>query len=79
MLTINLQRIGGEKVILDRKDFDELVQRASTVEPVTVEEVDDDLPIEGLMKLVEQDDAFAFLGDPAEDVYTMDDLKERYR
>ncbi len=79
MLNITLRRVNGDMVILDSKDFGELVKRAKTVEEVIIEEVEDDLPVEGLMKLVEQDDAFAFLHDPAEDIYTVDDLKERYR
>lgn len=43
------------------------------------EEVEDDLPTEGLMRLVEQEEAFTFLNDPAEDIYTEADLKERNR
>jgi len=79
MLNIALRRIRGDRVVLESTDFDELVQRAKRVEEVVIEEVDDDLPVEGLMKLVEEDEAFAFLHDPAEDIYTENDLKERYR
>ena len=80
MLNIALRRIGKGEVILGRRDFEALVQRAKTVEEVIIEEeVEDDLPVEGLMKLIEQGDAFAFLHDPAEDLYTEKDLKERYR
>jgi hypothetical protein len=79
MLNIALRRIQGDRVVLEGKDFDKLVQRAKTVEDVVIEEMDSDVPVEGLMKLVEQDKAFAFLNDPAEDVYTEEDLKERYR
>ena len=39
----------------------------------------DDIPAEGLMKLIEKDDAFRFLYDPREDIYTVDDLRERYK
>ena len=79
MLNIALRRISRDEVVLGNRDFEALVQRAQTVEEVIVEEVEDDLPTEGLMKLVEQDNAFAFLHDPAEDLYTEEDLKERYR
>lgn len=79
MLNIALRRISNNEVIIGSSDFEALVQRAKTVEEVVVEELEDDLPAEGLMRLVEQDDAFAFLNDPAEDVYTAEDLKERYR
>ena len=79
MLNIPLRRVEGDKVILDSKVFEALVQRAQTVEDVVIHETAEDLPTAGLMKLVEQDDAFAFLHDPAEDIYTIEDLKERYR
>jgi len=79
MLTIALRRIQGDRVVLESADFNELVQRAKRIEEVVIEEVDNDLPVEGLMKLVEEDEAFAFLHDPAEDIYTENDLKERYR
>jgi hypothetical protein len=79
MLNIPLRRVEGDKVVLDNKVFEALVQCAQTVEDVIIQETAEDLPAEGLMKLVEQDDAFAFLHDPAEDVYTVEDLKERYR
>lgn len=78
MLTINTKSIGSEKVMIDRKDFEELVKKAKLIEPIAVKEVDADLPIEGIMKLVESDKAFEFLNNPAEDIYSLDDLKERY-
>lgn len=79
MLNIALRRISRDEVILGSRDFEALVQRAKTVEEVVVEEVEDDLPTEGLMKLAEQGEVFSFLNDPAEDIYTEEDLKERYR
>ena len=39
----------------------------------------DEIETQGLMKLVEEDPAFEFLKDPREDIYTVDDLKERYK
>lgn len=78
MLSIALRRIQGDRVVLGSADFNELVQRAKKVEEVVIEEAENDLPVEGLMKLVEKDEAFAFLHDPAEDIYTENDLKERY-
>ncbi len=78
-MSIALRRIQGDRVVLESADFNELVQRAKKVEEVVIEEAEIDLPVEGLMKLVEEDEAFAFLHDPAEDIYTEDDLKERYQ
>ena len=39
----------------------------------------DDVTAEDIMKLAENDPAFAFLNDPREDGYTLDDLKVRYK
>ena len=44
MLNIPLRRVEGNKVILDSKVFEQLVQRAQTVEDVVIEETADDLP-----------------------------------
>ena len=46
MLNIPLRRIQGDKVVLEGKDFIELVRRAKRVEEVVLEEVDEDLRIE---------------------------------
>lgn len=39
----------------------------------------DDVTTEDIMRLAEKDPAFAFLNDPREDGYTLDDLKVRYK
>lgn len=79
MITVITQRIAPQKVLLNRNEFEELIKRANMVEPVTIKEIEDDIPVEGIMKLVETDNAFEFLNNPQEDIYTLDDLKERYR
>ena len=42
-------------------------------------EVQDDLPAEGLMALVDSGGSFEYLLDPREDIYSVNDLKVRYR
>ncbi|MBU0567988.1 hypothetical protein KKC52_08055 [bacterium] len=79
MITVTSQRISPHKVLLNRGDFEELIKKANMVESITVREIKDDIPVEGIMKLIETDKAFDFLNNPQEDIYTLDDLKERYR
>ncbi|MFH0775689.1 MAG: hypothetical protein V2A53_09425 [bacterium] len=79
MITVTTQRINPQKILLNRGEFEKLIEKARIVEPVAVREIRDDLCLEGIMKLVETDKAFEFLHNPQEDIYTLDDLKERYR
>lgn len=55
-----------------------LIAVARQVEEVELIEVQDDLPADGLMRLVQEGGSFSFLADPREDVYTLNDLKVRY-
>ena len=79
MITISPQRINPQKVLLDRNEFEELIKRVNIFEPVVIKEIQDDIPIKGMMKLIETDNAFEFLNNPQENIYTINDLKERYR
>jgi hypothetical protein len=47
-------------------------------EEITVQVEEDDVPALSVMQLAEQDGAFVWLADE-EDLYTVDDLKVRYR
>lgn len=77
MTTVRAQVV-GEQVVLPRADLDRLLELARRVEEVDLQTQQDDLPALGLMLLAEQGGAFAWLADE-EDVYTVDDLKVRYR
>ena len=52
---------------------------AKKVDEIEIDEIINDLPIEGLMRLAETSGAFDFLEDEKEDIYTVDDLKVRYQ
>jgi hypothetical protein len=78
MVTIHAQT-AGEKAIVDRKELQRLIDVARRVEQVELIEAADDLPIEGLMRLVQEGGSLAFLEDPREDIYTLEDLRVRYR
>jgi hypothetical protein len=49
------------------------------VEDVEMIEVQDDVPAEGLMALVDSGGGLEYLLDPREDIYSVNDLKVRYR
>lgn len=68
----------GDKAVLPRTEFDWLVELAMRSEKITVRIEEDDLPATGIMQLAEQGGAFAWLAEE-EDLYTVDDLKVRYR
>jgi len=79
MVKVHTQQVGTEKALVDRAELQRLVDVARQVEEVEVIEVQDDLPAEGLMRLVQETGSFSFLEDSREDVYTLNDLKVRYR
>lgn len=79
MVKVHTQPIGPDKAIVDRKELEKLVEVARQVEEVQLIETGDDLPLAGLMRLVEEGGSFQFLEDPREDIYTTDDLRVRYR
>jgi hypothetical protein len=79
MARVHAQAISDTKTLVDRGDLDRLIEAARRVEEVEVIEARDDLPATGLMALMEERGAFEYLLDPREDVYSVNDLKVRYR
>ncbi len=79
MVRVHTQPVGAGKALVDRNELERLAEVARKVEEVELVEVHDDLPVEGLMTLVQESGSFGFLADPREDIYTLDDLKVRYR
>jgi hypothetical protein len=78
MVKVHAQQVGAEKALVDRAELERLIAVARQVEEVELIEVQDDLPADGLMRLVQEGGSFSFLADPREDVYTLNDLKVRY-
>ncbi len=80
-MTVNLHvvPIGPEKVLVDRAELDRLIEAVRKVEKVELIEGGDDLPADGLMRLVEGSGSFGYLLDSREDVYSLNDPKVRYR
>jgi hypothetical protein len=79
MVKVHAQAVGTEKALIDRAELQRLIDAARRVEEVELIEVQDDLPTEGLMRLVQEGGSFEFLADPREEIYTLNDLKVRYR
>jgi hypothetical protein len=78
MVKVHAQAVDSEKAIVDRAELQRLIAVARQVEEVELIEIQDDLPAEGLMRLVQEGGGLGFLADPREDVYTLNDLKVRY-
>jgi hypothetical protein len=79
MVRVHAQQVGEEKALVDREELQQLIEVARRVEDVELIEVHDDLPVEALMRLAQEGKSFDFLNDSREDIYTLDDLKVRYR
>ena len=79
MVKLHTQQIGAEKALVDQAELQRLVDVARRVEEVELIEIQDDLPTEALIRLAEEGGSFSVLEVPQEDVYTLDDLKVRYR
>jgi hypothetical protein len=77
-MTILHAHLVGDQAVLPRAEFERLIELAKRSEEITVHLEEDDLPTTGLMRLAEQGGAFAWLAEE-EEVYTIDDLKVRYR
>lgn len=48
------------------------------VEIIIIEDTEGSIKTDDLMKLAEKNESFDFLNNPKEDIYTLDDLKERF-
>ena len=68
----------GDQAVLPRAEFERLVELAQQSEEITVHLEEEDLPTTGIIRLAEHGDAFAWLAEE-EDLYTVEDLKVRYR
>ena len=77
MLTIHATLL-GDKALIPREEFDRLLDLAGQAEHVEVVKASDDLPAAALAKLAEDGGSFDWLADEP-DLYTIDDLKVRYR
>lgn len=79
MVRVFAQAVGPDKALVNREELGKLIEAARKVEEVELIEFGDDLPTAGLMRIATEGGSFQFLEDPREDLYTVKDLKVRYR
>jgi hypothetical protein len=72
MTTIHVRHV-GDKALLPQSELERLVELARPYEEVAVQIHEDDLPTQGIMRLVEQGGAFDFGMDAGEDIYSAED------
>ena len=77
MTTVHAQLV-GDQAVLPRSELERLLELARRSEEVELQVREDDLPTMGLMLLAQQGGAFDWLGED-QDLYSVDDLKVRYR
>jgi len=76
-MNIQTRNHGENQVIISAEDLQRLIEIAQKVEPIEVKENDFDEA--DLMRLAETGGAFDFLLAEEEDIYSIEDLKVRYR
>lgn len=79
MLKFKIERISENQAIINLEALKRLIDVAKKVDEIEIDEVIDDLPTEGLMRLAETSGALNFLKNEKEDIYSVDDLKVRYQ
>jgi hypothetical protein len=78
MISIETSSIPPDKVVLKRDSFLKLLEKVREIEEVEVTEVN--FPsIDEIMKLQMESGAFDFLMNENEDIYTVNDLKVKYK
>jgi hypothetical protein len=73
-MIIKTKMINSNLIALDPSQFKQLVELASMNEVIEVMDIQDDLPIESIMKLQESSASLDFLYNSKEDIYTVNDI-----
>ena len=77
MTTLHAKVI-GDQAVLPRTELDLLVALARQSEEIALHVEEDTIPTVGIMRLAEQGGAFDWLAEE-EELYSVEDLKVRYR
>lgn len=77
MTTVHAKFV-GDQAVLARQELELLIELARRIEEIVVHTEEDEVPVEGLMRLAEQGKAFDWLAEEP-DLYSVNDLKVRYR
>lgn len=78
-MNVIIEKISKNKAIIDLEVIKELVKKAKKVDKINIIEKEEDILTKDLMKLSEKGGAFDFLNHEGEDIYTIEDLKVKYR
>jgi len=77
MTTLHPQ-IVGDKALVPREEFERVLKLARQTESIEVDVSEDDIPTIGITRRAERGGALGWLADES-DLYTVNDLKVRYR
>jgi hypothetical protein len=77
-MTILYAQLIGDKTVLPRVELERLVALARRSEEIELRLETDETPTVGIMRLAEEGKAFDWLAEE-EDIYSVEDLKVRYR
>lgn len=77
-MTIVHAQLVGNQAVLPRAEFGRLMELARRSEEIDLQVDEESIPTLGIMRLAEQGGAFDWLAQD-DDLYTVDDLKVRYR
>ncbi len=79
MINIEIKKISSDKVIVDLESIKKLISIAEKIDKVNLIETEEDISTNELMKLTEKSGSFDFLNDKKEDLYSINDLKVKYK
>jgi hypothetical protein len=79
MISIDANIILPDKILLNRSEFEMLIKKIRESEEVVINEISSAISIDDIMKLEERSGSFDYLSDEKEDIYTVNDLKVRYK
>lgn len=79
MIRIKAKKISPNMGLINLNELDKLIEKVKKTEDVELTMVETDIPIEGIMKLEDESGAYDFLKDPNEDLYSVSDLKVKYK
>ncbi len=79
MLKIIAKRVNSEMGLISFDELNKLIEKVKKTEEVELTIIETDLSVDGIMKLEDESGAYDFLKDPREDIYSVSDLKVRYK
>jgi hypothetical protein len=79
MINIEINKIANNKVVMNVNQFNTIIDRLKKSEEVNISEIEEDSEILAVMKLQQESSTLDFLRDEKEDIYTVNDITEKYK